>query len=137
MGETGQAAGESTKIQLKIIQQSLDHASKEYNPSNPQQIVPSLIEAKKAVTNLTLNPLFSSGNGERRKMSVGEADVSFIAWEKLSQLTKAIKLAAGIQIETLVNQETVTPGETFLAAIKVFFSTNPNIKIKEIRLSSS
>jgi len=136
-GENGQAVGEYTKAQLKTIQQSLERASKEYNPSNPQQIVSSLIEAKKAVSNLTVGALSFSGNGERRKMSVGEADVSFIAWEKSSQLNKAIKLAAGIQIETLINQETVTPGETFLTTIKVFFPANPNIKIKEIKLGTS
>lgn len=56
--------------------------------------------------------------------------------KKESEFTEAIKLALGIQIDTLSDKETVTPDENFLATVKVFYPNATNIKVKGITLKT-
>ncbi|HLM01575.1 MAG TPA: PIG-L family deacetylase, partial [Pyrinomonadaceae bacterium] len=132
------AVGEYTKARLQTIRQSAERAAKEYNPDDFQKILPALVQGSKAAKELALSYAFFSGPEERKKSfderSANEADLSFIAWEKLRQLTEAIKLAAGIQIEALADRETIAPTESFTASIKVFYPENPNIKVEQINL---
>ncbi len=130
-----------TKTQFKLMQTSLERITKEYNPNNPQQILPILVEAQKAANSLYFSYLAFSGTPERRrqfdKRNTEEADVFFIANIKLQEFKKAAKAAAGIQIETIANQEIVAPNENLLTSVKVFYPANSNIKIKEIKLIST
>ncbi len=130
-----------TKTQLNIIQQSLERATKEYNPNAPQQILRSLIEAQKAAGKLVIIS-FPGGwrnfksRQEYKQTVANESEISFIAYEKHRQIIDAVRLAAGIQVETLANQETVTQNENFLMSVKVFYPKNPNVKFKEIKLNA-
>ena len=131
---------EYTKAQFRKMQQTLERISKEFDPNNPQQIVPSLIEGIKDTTDLFFSYVAFSGTGERRKKfeerNINEVGIRDTAQIKLHELNQAIKLASGIQIETLVNQETVAPGETIQASVKIFYPANSNIKVKEIKLNT-
>ncbi len=53
---------------------------------------------------------------------------------KKEEFDKAIKFVAGLQIDALTNQETVTRREEFLTSVKVFYSDATNIKVKEVKL---
>lgn len=137
-GGNEKLVGEGTKAVFVKMQQSLEKILKEFNPNNYRQILPTLIEEKNSAGNLFLSYIAFSGTPERRRQfderNAREAGIGFIAAVKTAELSKAIELASGIQIEALVNQETVVPGETFQASIKVFHPADPNIKIKEIKL---
>lgn len=137
-GKDYNSVGEYTKDRLKIIRESAELAAKEYNPNNFQKIVPALVQGRKAADELFSSYTFFSGPEERKKKFderiANEVDLSFIAYKKLLQFTEALKLAAGIQIEALADQETVAPGENFTASVKVFYPENPNIKVAGVKL---
>ncbi|MBA2621382.1 MAG: PIG-L family deacetylase [Acidobacteria bacterium] len=132
--------GEYTKNQLAAAQQSAERALKEYNPNEPQKIVPILVEGQQALNRLSFSYAAFSGTPERQKKfderRKNEPSVESISWEKLNEFKKAIQLALGIQIDALVNRESVTRGESFLASVKVFYPENPNVKYKEINISA-
>ncbi len=132
--------GENTKNQLTVAQQSAERALKEYNPNEPQKIVPILVEGQQALNNLSFSYAAFSGTPERRRKfderRKNETIVESISWEKLNEFTKAIQLALGIQIDALANREIVTRGESFLASVKVFYPENPNVKFKEINVNA-
>jgi LmbE family N-acetylglucosaminyl deacetylase len=58
----------------------------------------------------------------------------FFLQKKQAELADAIKLVAGLQIDALSDQETVVPGEDFLATVKIFYPGVDNLKVKEITL---
>ncbi|CAN5773782.1 hypothetical protein BH20ACI4_BH20ACI4_30870 [soil metagenome] len=66
--------------------------------------------------------------------STRQPQTKFFLRKKQDEFAKAIKLAAGIQIDTLAEKETVVAGENFLTTVKVFYPNSENIKIKEINL---
>lgn len=134
------AVGDYTKGLLKTIRQSVERAAKEYKPEQPEKILPALVEGRKAANQLFLGYALSGDTPEQRQnleeRRANEADISFVVREKLNQFNRAVRLAAGIQIETLANRETVAPGENFLASVKVFYPENPNIKFGKIEVDA-
>lgn len=131
-----------TKMQLNIMQQSIERALKEYNPNTPQQILRSLMEARNAAGKLSFVS-FPGGwrNFKSRKefeqTVENESEIFFIGYQIQRQINEAVRLAAAIQIETLANQETVIRNENFLMSVKVFYPENPNVKFKETKLNTS
>jgi LmbE family N-acetylglucosaminyl deacetylase len=130
---------EFTKNQLAIIKKSAERALREYEPNNPQKIVPALIEGAKAVGDLfasymdvSLKP--ESTQREREKVK-NEADIFFASVVKTDEFAQALKIATGIQIDALTDKESVAPGENFLASVKIFFPKTENIKVKGFDLS--
>ena len=103
---------------LSAVKESAKTASGEYNLDNPEKIVSILI---KGIANARELPDDVYKEFKQRK---------------LAEFTEAVKLASGLQIDALANRETVTPNETFLASVKVFYPENQNIKIKEIKLNA-
>lgn len=140
-GKDKKSVSDYTKTQLDIMRQSLERALKEYNPNAPQQILQSLMEARKAAVKL-LFKTFPGGwqNFKSRKefeqTAANEWEILFIASEKQRQINEAVRLATGIQVETLAAQETVTRNENFLMSVKVFYPENPNVKFKETKLNA-
>ena len=130
---------EVTKNNLAIIRRSAERASKEYEPSDPQKIVPALIEGVKAVGDLfssyidvSLSP--ESTEKDREKVK-NETDIFFVSVVKTGEFAQALRLAAGLQIDALTDRETVAPGENFPVSVKVFFPNTANIKVKGFDLS--
>ena len=131
---------EFARKQLAIAQKSAERALREYEPNNPQKIVPILIEGRKAVNQLFSGYKASSitreGSVKFPERSKNEADILAVGVMKIQEFTEAIRVALGIQVDALANQETVTRGENFLTSVKVFYPENPNIKLKEIKLNA-
>ena len=132
--------GEFTKKYLATAQESAERALREYEANNPQKIVPILIEGRKVLNDLYFSYMSFSGTAERRKKWSeainNESGLFAISGLKLHEFDEAIRLALGIQIDTLANQETVAKGETFLTSVKVFHPENPNVKFKEIKINA-
>lgn len=139
-GKDEKSVSDYTKSQLNLMRQFLERAIKQFDPNDPRPIAPILVEGRKAANQLAFSYIAFSGTPERRQAFQqrikNEAEIAFIVWEKLREFTKALKLAAGVQLETLVERETVAPGENFLASVKVFYPENTNIKVKEIKLNA-
>ena len=139
-GKAESSGNQYTKQALEAARQSLELALKEYNPNNPQQIVPVLVEGRKALNQLFGTYIAFSGTDERRKKfkerNREEQEISFVVKEKLDEFTEAVKLSSGIRIDALANRETVAPDDEFLTSVKVFFPANANVKVKEIKLAA-
>ncbi len=134
---------EFTQSQLAIIQQSAEQALKDYEPDNPQKILPVLVEGEKAASKLNTsyaifpNGLTSSETEKAHFERLGkEYDIYRVNFEKSLEFNDAVRLASGIQIDALTDKETVAPGESFFTAVKVFFPRAENIKVKKIVLFS-
>ncbi len=131
---------DSTKEGLTAIQKSADQALTQYSSNNSQKIIPFLLTGKQKLQSLFMSYFFFSGTPERRKISTGrnknESEIANLIPRKLYEFNQAIKLASGLQIDALANQETVTKGETFLTSVKVFYPENSNIKVKNIKLKT-
>ena len=52
-----------------------------------------------------------------------------------AEITEAIKLAAGIQIDALANSETVVPGEGLFVAVKSYVPQNSALHVNSVELS--
>lgn len=118
---------------------------REYDLEKPQKIVPGLVEGLQAIFAARVSVLTASAfeNNdvpfvENTDLKAGKtrSEAEFLLSVKAREFIKAIKLASGIRIDALASQETVAPGENFLAAVKVFFPDAENIKVKEIALKA-
>lgn len=124
------------------VQQSSDRALREYEPNNPQKILPILIKGWQAIpytkTAVSNYSDFISGIPhtviENAKLNASNWIVSLTQKER--EFSEAIKRASGIQIDALADRETVVPDESFQTAVKVFFPKSNNIKVKEIILKT-
>lgn len=103
------------------IQKSAERALKEYEPNNPQKIVPILVEGLRAIRQYRQKPFDSSSD--------------FLN-EKEREFSEAIRRASGVVIDALTDRETVAPGETFQTTVKVFYPNTGNIKVKQISLKT-
>lgn len=129
---------ESTKEHLKIIQQSVERAIKEYEPNNPQKIISYLIDGEIEARKLFFNSISFSGTDDERKKweekNANESNIKSLSFLIRRDFVDAIKLASGIQIDALTDKETVVPGESFLTSVRVFFPNTENMKVKEISI---
>ena len=98
----------------------------DFKPEKTYLLVPDLLANLKTAEEIR----------RRFPETVSNNAVKFLIETKKHQLTEAVKLASGLQIDALVNQETVTQGETFKVAVKVFHPNQPNVKIKKIKLNA-
>ena len=134
------AVTEYTREKLATAQKSAERAAREFDPNNPQEIVPVLIEGRKSLSDLFASYTVFSGPPERqekfREKLQNESDISGLTFKKLLEFDRALKLALGIRIETLANQETVAPREDFLTAVKVFYPENASVKFKGIEIKA-
>ncbi|MBA2493933.1 MAG: PIG-L family deacetylase, partial [Acidobacteria bacterium] len=106
------------KAELSKISTAAKRALKEYEPNNPQKIIPILREGLKAIGKIQLSGAYPT------------PDVS----QKNLEFFEAIQRASGIRIDALADRETVAPDENFLVTVKVFLPKTVNAEIKSINL---
>ncbi len=117
-----------SESEIKIlgkISKLFEKAEQIYKPNNSAELLPLLAQSQSSFSKLfeTLG-----------KKSERNVDVEDILFEKFIELSAAVQKAAGIQIDSIANTETVVPGEEFSVAVKVFHPQNPNLLFKEIDL---
>ncbi len=116
--KTNSFSEEEEKAELSKISAAAKRALEEYEPNNPQKIIPILLEGLKAIKKIQLSGALPT------------PDVS----QKGLEFFEAIRHASGIRIDALADRETVAPDENFLVTIKVFLPKTINAKIKSIDL---
>ncbi len=117
--------------ELDVMNNSAEKVLHEYNPNNPQKILPVLIEGLKAgrQASAKLKKIIKDGANFARA-----ADI--YVEQKTREFSDAIKFASGIRIDALTDRETVSPDEDFLAAVKIFYPKTSNVIVKEIDLDA-
>ena len=106
-------------------QHALTNRLKDYDPSNPQKLVPDLL-----ATLETANHIPNAFKGFNLNQHA-----KFLLENKKNELLRAVRLASGIQIDALSNKETIAPDESFQTTVKIFFPKTTNAKVKEITLN--
>ncbi len=111
---------------LSRLSAQLKTVEEKYDPNNPEKILPLLVSANKSLAGIGKPKLQSD---QEYEYAVGD-----IISQKQLELSRAVRLAAGIHIDTLAERETVAPGEDFTTTIKIFYPENPDVKFQEIKL---
>lgn len=114
-------AQEQFRTHLNHLSQIAQKAYSDFDPREPAKIVSLLAAGYKAA--------FDAEWSTRYPHS--KALVRF----KQREFAKALKLAAGLQIDALAEKETVVPGEEFAANVRVFFPANELIRITKVDLN--
>ncbi len=127
---------------LPDVSERTERALKEYDPTEPQKLLPLLQEAYLSVLQKEIDlfgrrigddmPAAATAAARQGDRAANEA-LSLLA-HKDRQFVEAIKRAAGIQIDVLANKETVVPGEDLTASVKVYFPAFANIELKQVSL---
>jgi LmbE family N-acetylglucosaminyl deacetylase len=128
------------------IQSSAETARREYEPDNPQKIIPVLISGlQKVRQNLGASYCedaiaTSSGFGNCDQFTDAQkkaAQHSFTLLQfKNAEFNEAIRRAAGISLDALADREIVVPGEQFSIAVRGFVPKQTGAKIREISLDA-
>lgn len=122
------------------LNKSSRRALQEYEPNNPQKILPILVQGLKAIpsvkTAVTKYADASDGINDTvtKNANVNASNWIFFLTQKQREFSEAIKLASGIQIDALADKETVAPDESIFIASRIFFPNSSNVKVKEIKL---
>jgi LmbE family N-acetylglucosaminyl deacetylase len=128
---------------LPGIDDKMRQALKEYDPNEPQKLLPILQEAYTSVAQKEVELFGRLMEGDdmptAKAKAADPADVEAMAVlvPKQLQLAEAIKRAAGIQIDVLGDKETVVPGEDLAASVRVYFPATANVELKQVSLGCS
>jgi LmbE family N-acetylglucosaminyl deacetylase len=135
-----------SKEKLVRAQNAAAEALNKYEPNAPQKILPVLIQGLSEIRSAMANahqlafPTMSSPDQTKTLMPIAAFEpygsISELLGFKEREFIKAIKLAAGIQIDALADKETIVQGEDFSVTVKVFFPNAENVKVKEINLNT-
>lgn len=117
--------------ELVVMQNSAEKALREYQPSEPEKIIPILAEGLRASRQASdkLEKIIKDGSNIAQKTNT-------YVKEKRRQFSEAIGRASGLQIDALADEETIAPGADFQVAVKVFFPKNQSVKVEEIALNA-
>lgn len=122
-------SGPEISEDLTSIQNSSEKAFREFTPSDPQKIMPALIDGlnatKRARTKLA--QILKDGTDIAQR-----ADV-YLA-RKEAEFSKAIQNVSGVTIDALSDRETVIGGDELFATVKVYFPQAETVKVKDVFL---
>lgn len=117
-------------------------ALREFDALRPKKSLSALLEGYSANAEQTMQlweargPFCDVGNpppsAEDRKNDTENETLATNVALKDSELTRAILLSAGIQMDALTENETVVPGETLPATLRVFYPSTLDVKILDI-----
>lgn len=117
--------------ELESIQTSAERALNEYEPNKSQKILPILKNGLLAVETAAAK----LGRINKDGAITARATRKYIM-QKRKEFIEAIKLASGLKIDVLANQETTSQGEDFLTSIKIFYPKTANMKVIDIKLNA-
>lgn len=104
---------------LRQLQDAAAKALSGFDIRSPETILPLLVEGYRVTA-------------DAEKTTSIPASKAFMR-QKQREFLAAIKLAAGVQIDVLADRETLAPGETFTAAVKLFSPHAGQIAVKDVR----
>lgn len=112
---------EPIRIKARALQTKIETVTAKYQPLDRSSILSELIAAYKFAVECE----WSTRQPRTKTM--------FRAVE--SNLAAAVANAAGIQVDALVDRETVVPGESVLSTVNVFIPKSSAVEIKDISLT--
>ena len=112
---------------LARIQQSAARALADYDALAPAKIIPALAEGL-THTRRARAELASIAKSDARL----EAD--FLLANKEEEFAEALRRAAGVEVDTLVDAETIVAGDSALVTARVFVPEGSPVKLGEARL---
>ena len=127
---------------LPDVSQRTERALKEYDPNEPQKLLPILQEAYASLS-LKETELFGRllegddmpvPSNKPQPVDHAALEAMAVLVPKERQLAEAIKRAAGVQIDVLADKETVVPGEDLAASVKVYFPASASVEVKLVSL---
>ncbi len=113
---------EQFRTHLKQVSETVKRAYSEFDLRQPSRIVPLLAAGYKAAYDAEWST----------RLPNSKALMRF----KQAEFAKAIKIAAGLQIDALADRETAVPGEEFTANVRVFFPANDLIRVDTVEIRS-
>lgn len=118
----GQSANsqEQFRTYMNQVFEIAKRAYSEFDPRQPSKIVPLLAAGYKAAYDAEWST----------RLPNSKALMRF----KQAEFSKAIKIAAGLQIDALADRETVVAGEQFPVNVRVFFPASETVSVQNIRL---
>ncbi len=136
--QVGNGISDEMMRHLLSAQAEAEQALNSFSIKDPSKSVPALLSGREAVFELLAFslPVFS-GTTERRDAyqkavrRSGLVNLNPIG-EQLGLFDEAIRKVIGLQIDALVDTETVVPGEQLAVTTRVYFPKNPNIVFKKI-----
>lgn len=118
---TGESSPRFAELAEKV-RQAAARALEQYDAQNPSKMVPLLVEGHAAAY-----------DAEWSVRSPGPK--AFMA-EKQAEFLAALRLAAGLQLDAISDRETVVPGESFTAAVRVFYPANSSIAVSGVTVKT-
>ena len=116
----GKTQSDSLSRSLNSVQSFFGKARDDYEPYSPGTLLVTLADGMKAL--------------RQAKSLSTDIDVKSLVERKEAELVKAIRLAAGLQIDALADTEVVVPGEDFNSSVKVFVAGRPAIEVRDISI---
>jgi hypothetical protein len=104
------------RAELATIDAAAKQALRDYQPLDPSRIIPPLVDGLKAVR---------AARQQLRSFDAApaaRADADFLLAVKEEDFTAAALRAAGVVIDPLADEETMTPGSTFGVDLRVFLT---------------
>jgi len=106
---------------LSALQQSVDGLVPNYDPLDPQALIPSLVDGLELA---------------REASDASQTiDAKRLLDEKIREFEKAIVLAAGVSIDALAESETAIPGTVLTVAVRAFMAQPSQVLVREAHLS--
>ena len=110
------------QYRLGEIQTLAQQTLKEYEISNPQKVLPTLIKGLNFIQTIASEQLPAAFSSDFYKTLI----------QKNTEFSEAVKLVSGVQVDALSNKETVAPDESFQTTVRIFYPKTTNAKVKEI-----
>ena len=105
---------------VETVARSIENAIRDFDVQAHDKVLKNLVEAY--------------AMAQRAKSDTRNDVAKAFYTDKIGQLSDAIKLAAGIQIDAIADREIVAPGETTYVGVRAFFSSKEAVKGSEIKL---
>jgi hypothetical protein len=134
LGSLGSIAGIPSGVidqAMGQAQRAAERALAEYHPLAPDKLVPTLVEglqairqARELVKSSSLTDLDAQYSAE------------FLLDRKENEFSEALRMAAGVVVDALSEDETLVAGETTRVDVRVFFPESSPAKVSRVELSA-
>ncbi|MBK8464422.1 MAG: PIG-L family deacetylase [Chloracidobacterium sp.] len=116
-------ANRATESDLIRAAELAEKAKTEFRPESTHDTITNLVNGLQAVR-------IAAEDKNRKPDSV------FLLTKKIVEYSNALRIALGIEIDALVDKETVVPGNSVVLGIKVYFPQSPKLRITSMEVNA-
>lgn len=110
------------KKNLAALQSTAKKALDEYQPYEPEKLIPRLVEGYKLA--------------KAAERSARNPDSKRLCFEKQTEFAHAIQLASGIIVDSISDTETVVPGDSANVSVRVFAPESSLLKVSAVTINT-